>query len=62
MDIIPVSVVVAPFRMVHCVNPEYVFVYCPLTTASMELEREVESKSQCACTFMCLSKYHSTLC
>ena len=35
MDIIPVSVVVAPFRMVHCVNPEYVFVHCPLTTASI---------------------------
>ena len=35
MDIIPVSFVVAPFRMVHCVNPEYVFVHCPLTTASM---------------------------
>ena len=36
MDIMLVSFVVAPFRMVHCVNPEYVFVHCPLTlTASM---------------------------
>ena len=35
MDIIPVSFVVAPFRMVHCVNPEYVFAHCPLTTVSM---------------------------
>ena len=33
--IIPVSFVGAPFRMVHCVNPECVFVHCPLTTASM---------------------------
>ena len=31
MDIIPVSFVGAPFRMVHCVNPENDFVHCPVT-------------------------------
>ena len=34
MDIIDVSFVVAPFRMVHCFNPEYVFVHCALTTVT----------------------------
>jgi len=44
MDIIPVSVIVAPFRMVHCVIPEYVVVHCPiaasmLTHTNAEYER-----------------------
>jgi hypothetical protein len=34
-DIIDASFVVAPFRMVHCFNPEYVFGHCPLTTVIM---------------------------
>jgi hypothetical protein len=47
MDIIPVSVVVAPFRMVHCVISEHVVMHCPLaptrmltnTTATFAYER-----------------------